>query len=127
MASKRPIKVKASIQKMRGVERDRAMHAEELIINKEYARESADLLAYVTFPLDDDVTTTKEFAKEVNTLSMDVSAFAETSSSEEAVDLAAGAVLAFRNAAAQHNEAHYIRKLDLLLAEVPSIQKRFGS
>jgi hypothetical protein len=127
MASKRPVKLKASIAKLSGVVRDRAIHAEDLINNKGYARESADLLAFVTFPLDDDVTTSKEYAKEVNSLSMDVSAFAETSTSEEAVDLAAGAILAFRTAAATHNEAHYLKRLDQWLVEVPSIKKRFGS
>ncbi len=127
MASKRPVKLKASIAKLSGVTRDRAIHAEDLINNKGYARESADLLAFVTFPLDDDVTTTKEYAKEVNSLSMDVSAFAETSTSEEAVDLAAGAIMAFRTAAVTHNEAHYIKRLDQWLVDVPSIKKRFGS
>ncbi len=126
MAPKRPAKLKQSIAKLRGVDRDRAIHAEGLIENHEYARESADLLAYVTYPLDDDVVTTKEFMKEVNSLSMDVSAFAETSTPGAAVHAAAMALHAFRSAAVTHNEAYYVTRLDRLMIDLPSIEARFG-
>jgi citrate synthase len=126
MASKRPAKIKSSIQKMRGVERERALHAEDLIDNHEYARESADLLAFVTYPHDDDVATSKEFVKEINSLSMDVAAFAETSTPGAAVHAAGMALHAFRGVAESHKEEYYVKRLDRLLVDLPSIEARFG-
>ena len=126
MPPKRPAKVKSSIAKLRGVDRERAMHAEYLIEDHEYARESADLLAYVTFPLDDDVAAGKAFAADVGSLSMDVAAFAETSTPGAAVHAAVMAVHAFRASAESHGEDYYVRKLDRLLVTLPSIEARFG-
>jgi hypothetical protein len=126
MATKRPAKLKSSIAKLSGVERERAIHAEDLIDNHEYARESADLLAFVTYPLDDGIPTTREFAKEVASLSMDVAAFAETSTPGASVHAAAMALHAFRAAAESHNESHYVLKLDRILVDLPSIEARFG-
>ncbi len=126
MSPKRPVKVKSSIAKLRGVDRERALHAEYLIEDHEYARESADLLAYVTFPLDDDVTTGKAFAGDLGSLSMDVAAFAETSTPGAAVHAAVMAVHAFRASAESHGEDYYVRRLDRLLVTLPSIEARFG-
>ncbi len=126
MASKRPAKLKSSIAKLNGVERDRAIHADDLITNHEYARESADLLAFLAYPLDDGVTTSREFANEVASLSMDVCAFAETSTPGAAVHAAAMAIHAMKLSADSHNEAHYIKRLDRMLVDLPSIEARFG-
>jgi DNA-binding transcriptional regulator PaaX len=126
MPPKRPAKVKSSIAKLRGVDRERALHAEYLIAEREYARESADLLAYVTFPLDDDVAAGKAFAADIGSLSMDVAAFAESSTPGAAVHAAVMAVHAFRDSAESHREDYYVRKLDRLLVTLPSIEARFG-
>ncbi len=126
MVAKRPAKLKSSIAKLNGVERERAIHAEDLITNHEYARESADLLAYIAYPLDDGVNTTPAFAKEVASLSMDVCAFAETSTPGAAVNSAAMALHAFKLAADTHNEAHYVLKFDRMLVDIRSIEARFG-
>jgi hypothetical protein len=123
---KRPAKLKSSIAKLNGVERERAIHAEDLIDNHEYARESADLLAFLCYPLDDGVTTSREFANEVASLSMDVAAFAETSTPGASVHAAAMALHAFRAAAEAHHESHYVLKLDRMLIDLPSIEARFG-
>lgn len=124
--AKRPTKIKQSIAKLSGVERERAMHAEHLIENLDYARESADLLAYVTYPFDDGVVTSKEFAKEIGSLSMDVGAFAETATPGAAVHAAAMAIHAMRGAAETSGETYYLNKLDRILVELPSIERRFG-
>jgi hypothetical protein len=124
--AKRPAKLKQSIAKLSGVERERAIHAEDLIDKHDYARESADLLAFVVYPMDDGVSTTKEFAKEVASLSMDVGAFAETSTPGAAVHAAAMALHAIRGAAETHGETYYVTKLDRMLVDLPSIEKRFG-
>jgi hypothetical protein len=126
MASKRPAKLKQSIAKLNGVARERAIHAEDLIDNHEYARESADLLAFVLYPLDDEVTCSREYSNDVASLSMDVGAFAETSTPGAAVHAAALALHAMRASAETNNEAHYILKLDRMLVELPSIEARFG-
>jgi hypothetical protein len=126
MPPKRPAKVKSSIAKLRGVDRERALHAEYLIEDHEYARESADLLAYVSFPLDDDVPAGKAFAADLASLSMDVAAFAESSTPGAAVHAAVMAVHAFRASAESHGEDYYVRKLDRLLVTLPSIEARFG-
>jgi hypothetical protein len=126
MPPKRPAKIKQSIAKLRGVDRDRAIHAESLIENHEYAREPADLLAYVCYPFDDDVTSTREFAKEIGSISMDVAALAETSTPGAAVNAAAMAVVAFRSVAERHNDTYYLKRFDKLLIDVPGIEARFG-
>lgn len=126
MPPKRPVKVKSAIAKLRGVDRERAIHAEALIENHEYARESADLLAYVTYPLDDDVAVGRPFASDIRSLSMDVAAFAETATPGAAVHAAAMAVHAFRSSADTHGEAHYILKLDRMIVGLASIEARFG-
>jgi hypothetical protein len=127
MAPKRPTKIKQSIQKLRGVARDRAMHAEALIENNEYSREAADLVAYVAFPFDDDIEVTKEFSKEIGSLSMDVGALAETSSTGAAVNAAVMALTGFRMAAETHKHAYYMNRYDRALAEAKGTETRFGA
>ncbi len=126
MPPKRPAKVKQSIAKLRGVDRDRAMHAEDLVSNQGWGREPADLVAFVVYPLDDDVATTPAFANEIGSLSMDAAAFAETATSGAAVHAAAMAMHAFRSVAESHQQAYYLARFDRLLIDVPSIEGRFG-
>lgn len=126
MATKRPAKIKQSIAKLQGVARERAIHAEGLIENNEYSREAADLLAFTIYPLDDDVAVTKEFAKEIGSLSMDVAAFAETSSSGAAVHAAAMALHAFRSVAESHGHDYYFTRFDRAVTEVVGTEARFG-
>jgi hypothetical protein len=126
MPPKRPAKLKQSIAKLSGVDRERAVYAQSLMEHQEYARESADLLAFVVFPLDDGISHTREFGQEVGSLSMDVAAFAETSTPGAAVHAAAMAVHAMHAAAVTHNESHYVRRLDVLKIDLPSIEARFG-
>ncbi len=126
MPPKRPVKVKSSIAKLRGVDRDRAMHAEALIVNQEYSREAADLLAFVVYPFDDDIATTQEFAKEIGSLSMDVAAFAETATCGAAVHAAAMAVRAFRGVAEDHEATYYVTRYDRAVIEANGTATRFG-
>lgn len=126
MPPKRPTRIKSSIAKLRGVERDRAMHAEDLVTNRDYGREPADLLAYVTYPLDDDVATSSAFAKEIASLSMDVAAFAESSTPGASVHAAAMALHAFRAAAETHGETYYLARFDRVLADAADVEARFG-
>ena len=125
MPPKRPAKVKQSIAKLRGVDRERAMHAEALV-NDGWGREPADLVAFVVYPLDDDVETSSAFACEIGSLSMDAAAIAESASSGAAVHAAAMAVHAFRSVAESHQHAYYLTRFDRLLVDVPSIEARFG-
>lgn len=123
---KRPAKLKQSIAKLKGVDRDRAIHAESLIENHDYSREAADLLAFTIYPLDDDQATTKEFAKEIGSLSMDVAAFAETSTPGAAVHAAAMALHAFRSVAEHHENPYYIARYDTAVSHVAGTEARFG-
>ena len=126
MPPKRPVKLKQSIQKLRGVARDRAIHAEGLIENHDYAREAAELLALTAYPFDDDVETTREFAKEIGSLSMDVSAFAETSTPGAAVHAAVMALEGFRSVAERHEHKYYFARFDRAISEAAGTEKRFG-
>jgi hypothetical protein len=126
MPPKRPTKLKQSIAKLQGVTRERAIHAEYLIESKEYSREAADLVAYVLYPLDDDVATTREFSKEIASLSMDVGAFAETATSGAAVHSAAMALHAFRNVADSHRHGYYINRYGRAVSEAIDTEARFG-
>ncbi len=123
---KRPAKLKQSIAKLQGVNRDRAIHAESLIENHGYSREAADLLAFTVYPLDDDQATTREFAKEIGSLSMDVAAFAETSTPGAAVHAAAMALHAFRSVAEHHENKYYIARYDAAVSQVAGTEARFG-
>ena len=126
MPPKRPAKLKQSIAKMQGVSRDRAIHAEGLIENHQYSREAADLLAFAVYPLDDDQATTREFAKEIGSLSMDVAAFAETSTPGASVHAAAMAMHAYRSVAEQHDNAYYVSRYDAAVAAAAGTEARFG-
>ena len=126
MPPKRPAKLKQSIAKLQGVSRDRAIHAESLIENHQYSREAADLLAFTVYPLDDDQSVTREFAKEIGSLSMDVAAFAETSTPGAAVHAAAMALHAFRSVAEQHNNAYYLARYEAAVVAVAGTEARFG-
>jgi hypothetical protein len=124
---KRPAKLKSAIAKLHGVARERAIHAEDLVVNQDYSREAADLIAYVVYPFDDDVTTSREFAKEIGSLSMDVAALAETATSGAAVNGAVMALVAFRAAAQAHNEAHYIKRFEQAVSDAASTETKFGA
>lgn len=127
MPPKRPAKLKTAIAKLHGVARERAIHAEDLVVTQDYAREAADLVAYVVYPFDDDVTTSREFAKEIGSLSMDVAALAETATSGAAVNGAVMALVAFRAAAEAHNEAHYIKRFEQAVSDAASTEAKFGA
>jgi hypothetical protein len=78
------------------------------------------------YPLDDDQPTSREFAKEIGSLSMDVAAFAETSTPGAAVHAAAMALHAFRSVAEQHNESYYVARYDAAVSAVAGTEARFG-
>lgn len=126
MPPKRPTKLKQSIAKLRGVARERAVQAEYLIEDKQYSREAAELLAHVLFPLDDDVATTREFCREIASLSMDVSAFVDTSAPGAAVHAAAMALHAYRSVADTHNNDYYINRFERAAVEAVGTEARFG-
>ncbi len=124
---KRPVKLKTAIAKLHGVARERALHAEDLVVNQDYAREAADLVAYVVYPFDDDVSTSREFDKEIGSLSMDVAALAETATSGAAVNGAVMALIAFRAAAEAHHETHYIKRFEQAVSDAASTESKFGA
>lgn len=126
MPPKRPVKLKQSIARLQGVARERAIHAEGLIENHGYSREAADLLAFTVYPLDDDVATTREFAREIGSLSMDVAAFAETSTPGGAVHAAAMALHGFRSVAESHGNEYYLARFDRAVTDVVGTEARFG-
>jgi hypothetical protein len=127
MPPKRPAKLKQSIAILRGVARDRAIYAESLVTEREYAREAADLLAYVSYPFDDDVEVSRELSNEIGSMSMDVAALAESSTPGAAVNAAAMALVGYRSAAERHGHAHYLARFDKALLEAAGTEKRFGA
>jgi hypothetical protein len=126
MPPKRPTRLKFSIAKLRGVERERAAHVEELVSERDYGREPAQLVAYVSFPLDDDVSTSAAFAAEIASLSMDVAAFAESAGPGASVHAAVMALHAYRAAAEAHGESAYLDRFDRAIADAALVEQRFG-
>ena len=127
MPPKRPTKLKQSIAKLQGVARERAIYAESLVESNDYSREAADLIAYVLYPLDDDVVTTKEFAKEIGSLSMDVGALVDTATAGAAVNAASMALAGFRIVAESHGNAYYLGRFERAIAEAVGTEARFGA
>jgi hypothetical protein len=122
---KRPLKVKQSVAKLRGVDRDRALHAAALVEDG-WGREPADLVAFVNYPLDDEVSTSSAFANEIGSLSMDAAAFAQDATPGAAVHAAAMAVQAFFDAAQSHDETYYVNRYQAALIDAPNVAARFG-
>ena len=102
------------------------MHAEALIENNDYAREAADLLALVAYPFDDEIEVTKEFSKEIGSISMDVAALAETSTTGAAVNAAVMALTGYRMIAETHKHTYYMNRYDRALSDAKGTEARFG-
>ena len=127
MTSKgRPQKMKTSIAKLRGVERDRAVLASTLVSDRDYAVEAADLVALAVFPFEDDLNASAPFRKEIGSVAMDIAAVAETSAQGAAVNAAAMAFHAYRGIAEEHRETAYLTRFDQTIVGLARLEERFG-
>ena len=118
--------MKTSIAKLRGVERDRAVLASTLASERDFAPEAADLVAIAVFPLEDDLTASAPFRKEIGSVAMDIAALAETSAQGAAVSASAMAFHAYRAIAVEHHEAEYVTKFEQTIVGLARLEERFG-